>query len=452
MAKIRKNSAVICGGAYGDEGKGRIVDALVAEFAQKGKIVVYRDNGGSNAGHTVEFGDKRIALHQLPSGVFFKNAAVVLGKGMVLHPADLLLEMELVKEVAGQEIPAEIKIDEMAVLSLDTHRAFEGAVKALKSGNQASTGRGISPAYADILYGHPLRMRDIKTWQINKLRRHYKLYQKLVRGLGFEIETMRVAALDGSKHQVASEQEFLANLKRQVAQLKPMIQDVRGFIETTWSDEEYSYIFEKSQAIGLDARWGVYPDVTSSDTTPAGIYASSEGVVDPEQIPLRAGVIKATYMSSVGVRKLPTIMEEELASRIREDAHEYGATTGRPRDVVYLDLPAIKYYARVGKLTHLVLTHMDIVYPGQPVKICDAYLQGKKKAGFKPDQDYLNTVQPRYREMQPWDLKALRKAKNRQSLPAEARRFLSYIEKEVGLPVFMITTGPERGAEIRFES
>ncbi|HRO65642.1 MAG TPA: adenylosuccinate synthetase, partial [Candidatus Dojkabacteria bacterium] len=127
MNKPRKNSIGFCGGAYGDEGKGRFVDEYVHKFAKKGKVVLYRDNGGSNAGHTVAFDDVKLALHQLPSGVFVKNVVCVLGKGMVLNPNDLLMEIEEVKKASGGKIIAEIKIDAMAALSLDTHRAFETA-------------------------------------------------------------------------------------------------------------------------------------------------------------------------------------------------------------------------------------------------------------------------------------------------------------------------------------
>ena len=153
---MRKNSYAFCGGAFGDEGKGKIVDEYVNLLSSNNEVVVYRDNGGANAGHTIELENgQRLALHQLPSGVVSKNATVILGKGMVLHPGDLLAEIQSVKALVGDSTHGTIMIDEMATLSLDTHRAFESVLSKWQTG-YAATGRGISPAYADILFRLPL--------------------------------------------------------------------------------------------------------------------------------------------------------------------------------------------------------------------------------------------------------------------------------------------------------
>ncbi len=451
MKQKRKRSIVICGGAFGDEGKGRVVDSFVNEFAALGQIVVYRDNGGANAGHTVEFDGVRVALHQLPSGVFFEAGTVILGKGMVLHPADLLEEIAEVEKAVGGQVPARIKIDEMVTLSLDTHRAFEAVLKGWQTGQHGSTGRGIAPAYVDILLRHPLRMRDLLHFDKEKIGKHYDLYQALVSGLGAKLAAASVPTLSGEITKTGTKKQFIAKLQEQAAALKPYIEDVSAFLITTWKDEKnYSFVFEKAQAIGLDHRWGVYPDVTASDTTSAGIFASTEGIIDPEQIEIHAGVLKATYMSSVGVRQLPTVMPAAEAEIIRQDAHEYGATTGRPRDVVYFDLPMQQYLARVGRLTHLVLTHMDIVYPDRKVKICRQYTLKGKPVAYRPDQEFLLRVQPVYEEFAPWDVEELRQAKDRESLPKNAKIFIEFLETEFQLPVLMITTGPERGAEVIF--
>jgi hypothetical protein len=166
---------------------------------------------------------------------------------------------------------------------------------------------------------------------------------------------------------------------------------------------------------------------------------------------IRAGVIKATYMSSVGSRVLPTLMKGELADRIRTDAHEYGATTKRPRDIAYLDLPALRYFAKVGNIDRLVLTHMDVIYDDEPVKVCVGYKLGKATVGYRPDQEFLNTVEPIYKELKPWNAEKLHAAKTRAELPKEAKVFLEMIEKEIGVPVLMITTGPQRDQGILFE-
>ncbi len=448
---LRKKSIGMCGGAYGDEGKGRIIDEVVNDAAKKGPVVIYRDNGGANAGHTVEFVDgQRVALHQLLSGVFIKQATMILGKGMVIHPGDLLEEMAQVKKVTGGTIPAQLLIDEMAVLSLDTHRAFESALKEWESGGKGSTGRGISPAYADILLRHPLRMRDIKKFDAAKVERHYNLYLALVKGLGGSMAKMKVPTLVGEPQLVGSLAEFSGRLEAQAKQLKAYIADVMPTAMAAWKDTKTTWVFEKAQAVGLDARWGVYPDITASDTTFDGILASTEGAIDPDQIEVKAAVIKATYMSSVGTRVLPTKMPEGLANRIREDAHEYGATTKRPRGIAYMDIPALKFFARVGRSTHLVLTHMDIVYPDVPIKVCTHYTLKGEVVEYRPDQAFLDKVKPNYVEFKPWRQDKIQAATTPADLPKEAQRYLKFLEKEIGAKIWMITTGPQREQSVKF--
>lgn len=443
--KFRAHSYVICGGAFGDEGKGRIVDMIVHDLSKKFKVIVYRDNGGANAGHTVEFKDgTRVALHQLPSGVFIQGSTVVLGKEMVLHPGDLLEELLHVSQHTTKKTSAKIVIDEMAVLSLDTHRAFENVLKEWQSGSKGSTGRGISPAYADVLLRHPLRMRDIATFNRQKVKEHYALYAAILNGLGKNIAQVSVPTLSGASHTVGTEKEFISRLKKQAAQLSGYVSSVNELLRKAWENQKYAFVFEKAQAVGLDVRWGVYPDVTASDTTPGGIFSATEGIVDPDAIEMRAGVIKATYMSSVGSRVLPTQMEEALAKQIRQDANEYGATTKRPRDIAHLDIPALRFFAKVGRLTHLMLTHMDIVYENNPIKVCTEYKIESKTVDYRPDQEFLNKVKPVYTTLKSWDKTAVATAKKYSELPKEAKQFLTFLEKQIGVPVVLITTGPRR--------
>lgn len=450
---MRKNSFAICGGAYGDEGKGRIVDEYVNKYSKKGPVVVYRDNGGANAGHTVEFTDgKRIALHQLPSGIFSTKAVVILGKGMVLHPGDLIEEISQVTKAVGKKEQAKIFIDEMAVLSLDTHRAFEAALKDWQEGSKGSTGRGIAPAYADVLLRHPLRMRDLYPFLESLFSKHYKLYEALLKGLGANLKNTKVPALGkDALVGVGSSKEFIERLKKQSRLLRPHISDVSKFLKKAWSNQKYSFVFEKAQAIGLDNRWGVYPDITASDTTFAGISSSTEGIVSYQEIETRATVIKATYMSSVGSRILPTSIDGSLADKIREDANEYGATTKRPRGIAYLDLPALKFFAQVGDANCLVLTHMDIVYPKTPIRVCVGYKLKGKRVDFRPDQKYLLKVKPIYVDLETWDKKALQEARSYSEIPGSAKKFLRFISKQLSSPILMITFGPRRDQGMCFD-
>jgi adenylosuccinate synthase len=448
---MRKNAYAFCGGAFGDEGKGRIVDEYVDALGKKHPVVVYRDNGGANAGHTVEFSDgTRVALHQLPSGIFSKKAVVILGKGMVIHPGDLWVEIVSVRKIAGKKGVADIRIDEMATVALDTHRAYEAALKSWADGGKGATGRGIGPAYADILLRHPVRMRDIVSFDEDVLSKHYRLYKALLQGLGVDLAKVVVPVLDGTNGvEVGTEKTFLDRLKKHGVSLRPYVSDVSVFVEKTWHDENVSYVFEKAQAIGLDYRWGVYPDVTSSDTTFDGILSASEGVIDPLDISVRAGVIKATYMSSVGTRVLPTMMEEALASRIREDAFEYGATTRRPRGIAYLDLAAIRFYCHVGKINTLVLTHMDVVYQDTNVRVCVGYTKNGKPVSYRPDQQFLNSVRPVYKEFPSWDKNQLTRARTYKQLPTAAKGYLRFLAQALDTPILMITTGAKRNQSIK---
>ena len=447
----RPLSFAFCGGAFGDEGKGRIVDKYVNKLSKRGKVVVYRDYGGANAGHTVEFkSGERVALHQLPSGVFGENTTVILGKGMVIHPADLLEEIQQVKKVAGGKIPAKIIIDENAVLLLDTHRAYESVLKLWHDGGKASTGRGIAPAYADVLLRQAVRVRDLIRFDEKVLKTHYRLYEALIKGLGKDMSKLVIPMMGKDQSfKVGDFNFFLNNLTKYFQALKPYVTDVHNLLQKSWHDPKISFVFEKAQAVGLHPLWAVYPDSSSSETTFAGIETSSEGIIDPNDIKVRAAVIKATYMSSVGTRKLPSVMDEKLAHQIREDANEYGASTKRPRDVYHLDLEAIRFFAKVGKATHMILTHMDIIYPKIKLKVCVEYEQKGKKVGYRPDQEFLNTVKPIYKELKPWDKKQIQEAKNKLELPKEAQVFIKFVEKEIGLPILMITTGPKRNQSIK---
>jgi adenylosuccinate synthase len=447
---VRPNSIAVEGGAFGDEGKGRVVDEVCAMLIkQQGEGVVYRWNGGANAGHTVMVEGYRLALHQLPSGVLFPGATVVLGKGMVVHPGDVLAEIDEVIRVVGA-LPATLRVDDMAGMALDTHRALEGVLKGWAEGGHGATGRGISPAYADVLFRHPVQVRDLAAddWR-DRVGRHYDLYAALVGGLGESLAESRVVRLDGDPIPVGSKAVFLDRLAAQRERLLPFVGPVYEYIRSQWQNPAIPFIFEGAQAVGLDPRYGVYPDVTASDPTINGIMPSTEGIVRAEEIAVRLATIKATYTSSVGTRRLPTAMEEALAHRIREDAHEYGATTKRPRDIACIDLPCLHFFARISGASHLVLTHLDIAYPEVPVRVCTHYLDSAgNETGYRPDQTYLDTVTPQYIDLPSWDGASISGAKTIDALPQAARQYIAFIGRALEVTPLFGTTGPQRDAII----
>jgi adenylosuccinate synthase len=446
---VRPNSIAIQGAGFGDEGKGKCVDELCTRYARDcGRVLAYRWNGGAGAGHTVVFGGASIALHQIPSGVFHREATVVLGKGMAIHPGDLLTEIDQVAARAGGDLPAQFWIDELAILSLDTHRGFEAQLKRWAEGGRGSTGRGMAPAYADVLLRHPVRMRDLVAadWA-TRLGRHYDLYAAIIGGLGGYLASTTVPQLAGGPIEVGSRSVFLERLAVVRQRLQPYTRDILPLVQEAWADSDYPFVFEGAQASGLDARWGVYPDVTASDTTFAGILHSTSGVVRPEDIAVKAGVIKATYMSSVGTRKLPTLMEGPLAQRIREDAWEYGATTHRPRDIAYLDLPCLSFLAHVTGTDYLALTHLDVAYADTPIRVCTHYTdQSGATVAYRPDQEYLNAVMPHYVQVDSWDGGEVRGARKVQELPRAAHQLIALLSQTMDAFPVMGTNGPERDA------
>ncbi len=446
--QYRENSIAIGGGAWGDEGKGKFTDYFASKAHQDKKdVVVYRVNGGANAGHTLEFEGKRISLHQIPSGAFVEGTTVVLGGGMVIHPDDLLTEIKMVREASANKPRSTIKIDNMAALALDTHRAYEDVLKKeIDSGSKGGTGRGIAPAYADIINRQEVSMRDLATGNWDKFTRHYQFYSRKINGLGFDLASIKVAYLNDQNdtRPVGSQKEFVDRLKNAREKLIPFTSDNYQFTKDSWANPQTSFIFEMAQAVGLDYRYGVRPDVTGSDTTFASITASTQGLVDYRDIQRRISTLKATYCSSVGSRKLPSLMDPELAVRIREDAKEYGATTKRPRNIIYFDLPALRFYQRVGGANEIGLTHMDIVYPNIPIKICIDYQINGKSVDYRPDQEWLNLVTPIFEELPTWDGARTNLAKKFRNLPQEAKDYVHRIETELRFPVTIIGNGPRR--------
>ncbi len=431
----------------GDEGKGRITDEFSHYFIKKfGRVFHYRDNGGANAGHTVQVGQDKIVLHQLASGIIQESCRVFLSRGMVLHPEDLVTEINLVEDLFGR-LPGRLVIDDLAVLSLDTHRAFETAIKSWL-GQTGSTSRGISPAYADIIYRYPVRMKDLASPDFkSSLSRHYQFYQRLIQGLGLNMAEIKVSRLKGEDIFLADEKTFISRLAEARKRLLEFIQPAYNLLSQAWHSE-IPFVIEKAQALGLDKNWGTYPDVTASDCSFEGVHTSSYGIIDPQNIAVKTAVLKATYTSSVGKRQMPTKMDPALEKKIRQDANEYGATTGRPRDIIYIDLPMLSYLFRVGRVDYLTLTHLDISYPDQPIKVCFDYQIGSNSVSYQPDLDFLAQVKPKYIDLPSWSGRKAAQAKTIAELPQPAQKYMAFLSQALKVKMLMATTGPKRSQSL----
>ncbi|MFH1832828.1 MAG: adenylosuccinate synthetase [Candidatus Levyibacteriota bacterium] len=466
----RKNSVAIVGVALGDEGKGRFVDNEIKIMLEKRgvkKIAVIRFQGGNNAGHTIEKKGLRLALHLVPSGVLHPQAIGIMDQGMVIHPQDLRTEIEYI-EKSIRSLKGRLFLSENAILCTDLERAEEILNSLKRDEVKGGTGRGISPSYAHHYDRLGLKIYDLldNNWK-NTLKDYYNRYKKEFSVFGINLATVQTPDYKPSrngkmqKRKVGSEKEFLKNLKE--------IRDwliKRNFVINTFLMHQKIYnnntigiIFEGSQAQGLDAWLGTRPDVTSSNTS---MYGLREGTAlwSPKLIEDRIGVFKIPYTSSVGARKMPTHVdlpkdlkdlpknasqEQKWAAYVRETANEYGATTGRPRDINHLDLAFLSYNARMSGIEILVGTHLDIAKENQTIMVCTHYKNQKGDyVPYQPGLRYQKNVIPSYIKLPGWDGEKCRKAKKMEDLPINALKFLSFVQKRTGFPITIVTTGPLR--------
>ncbi len=453
--KPHPNSAAVVGIQLGDEGKGRVVDNKIKEFAsqkQINQVYVVRSQGGSNAGHTVEKGDIRIGLHQLPSGIFYDEVIEILDSGMVIHAEDLLTEMALVEDIVG-DISDRVILSQDAMLATDLQRAKEALNKIISGKAKGGTGRGMGPTCAEFFDKTGFKIKDLTAddWQ-QKFEQKYEQFVKLFAAYDENLPEMPVPDFKETKKQdkavartVGSREVFIKRLKEQREKLieKDIVKDTFYLHPKIYQDKNCAVIFEMAQAVGLDPWFGTRPDRTSTPTTPYGILAGTR-FWKPSMIKEIYGVMKATYMSSVGARTMPTEADNDWAHWVRETAHEYGTTTGRPRDICYLDLEFLNYNLHVADLSGIVLTHLDIAREGEPIKVCTGYEINGEKISYKPDMNLFADFKPQYTNLPGWDIKKTAGVTDYKKLPQAARDFVSFIEDNTGLPVSVVTTGPKR--------
>lgn len=466
----RKNSVAIVGVALGDEGKGRFVDNEIKIMLEKRgvkKVAVIRFQGGNNAGHTIEKKGLRLALHLVPSGVLHPQAIGIMDQGMVIHPQDLRTEIEHIEKNI-RSLKGKLFLSQDAILCTDLERAEEILNGIKREQVKGGTGRGISPSYAHHYDRLGLKIYDLldSTWE-ETLRNHYERYKKEFTAFGIDLAKVQTPDYKPSrngkmqKRIVGSEKEFLKNLKKTRDWLIKRNFVINTFLmhQAIYDDKKIGIIFEGSQAQGLDAWLGTRPDVTSSNTS---MYGLREGTAywSPKLVEDRIGVFKITYTSSVGARKMPTHVdlpkdlkdlpknateEQEWAAYVRETANEYGATTGRPRDINHLDLAFLSYNARMSGIEMLVGTHLDIAKDNQKISVCTHYTDKKGNyVPYQPGLRYQENILPSYVKLPGWDGEKCRIAKKMADLPQNALKFLAFIQKRTGFPITTVTTGPER--------
>jgi adenylosuccinate synthase len=410
---------VLLGLQWGDEGKGKIVDVLTP-----GYDIIARFQGGPNAGHTLEFNTIKHVLHTIPSGIFHPLQLNVIGNGVVIDPVVFKKEVE---ELAGLgvDLKKKLLISKKAHLILPSHRILDAASEAAKGHTKiGSTLKGIGPTYMDKTGRNGLRVGDIITpafiEKYHFLKEKHKDLLKLY-DFPYHIEEQEKAWFEG-----------IEEIR------KYAIIDSEIFINQQLT-EGRKVLAEGAQGTMLDIDFGSYPYVTSSNTICAG--ACTGLGIAPSKIGEVLGVFKA-YCTRVGSGPFPTEQDNDTGNLLRETGHEYGATTGRPRRCGWLDLVALKYSIMINGVTRLFMTKADVLSGFDTIKIAVGYKVNGSETLTLP-HDLYDITEPVYHEMQGWKYN-ISKVTSESEIPDELIRYIQFIEKETGVPVTIVSLGPDR--------
>ncbi|USN98958.1 MAG: adenylosuccinate synthase [Phycisphaeraceae bacterium] len=445
MNRTDQCTAVI-GLQWGDEGKGKLVDLLAAEHD-----LVVRYNGGANAGHSVVVGGERFALHLVPSGILSPATRTVIGNGVVVDPARLLDEIEKL-EARGVKTEGRIAISDRAHVVLDYHKSEDGLREELLKAGQAgkrvgagtsqeigTTRRGIGPCYADkVTRATGVRMGDLL--RPDALRRKVELACRMKHAL-FE-------GLASSAHVEWEPFEPDAIIETALGhgdKLRHRITDTTYLLHDELNAGR-RLLFEGANATLLDVDHGTYPYVTSSNSSVLGAGPGSG--VPGHRLDRVIGVMKA-YSTRVGGGPMPTELHDETGNQIRERGHEYGTTTGRPRRVGWLDLVALRYACMVNGVSEVAIMLLDVLAGFDDLKVCTAYIvDGRETDRFPPDAADLEHARPVYETLSGFG-EEITGVTSMGELPAGAAAYVDRIERHLGVPVRVVSVGPDRAQTIR---
>ena len=414
---------VVIGAQWGDEGKGKIVDLLTEKA---GAVVRYQ--GGHNAGHTLVIDGKKTVLHLIPAGILHAGVKSYIGNGVVLCLRALFTEIAAL-EAAGVPVMERLHISPACALILPSHSALDQAREAARGANKiGTTGRGIGPAYEDKIARRGLRLADLM---------HPETFRERLRELmdfhNFQLEHYYHAA-PVSYDDVAA--EWLAY----AARIRPLITDVTlaAYRHREAGDH---IIFEGAQGAMLDIDHGTYPFVTSSSTA-AGGAATGSGV-GPRHLDYILGIAKA-YSTRVGGGPFPTELLDATGKHLAEVGHEYGATTGRARRCGWIDLPALRRAIYNSSISGLCLTKLDVLDALPQIQVCTHYDMDGERLDVAPvGADELARCQPVYETLPGWQSDTVGITAYEQ-LPEKARAYIAYLENALGLPIAIVSTGPDR--------
>ena len=408
---------VLLGLQWGDEGKGKVVDVLTPRYD-----VVARFQGGPNAGHTLEFGGERYVLRSIPSGIFQGGKINIIGNGVVLDP--LLFKEEAEALAAhGHDIHKQLYISKKAHLIMPTHRVLDQANEAAKgTGKIGTTGRGIGPTYTDKISRNGLRVGDLLDDFDRKYAAAKRRHENMLRAMNYgynlvDIERPWLEALEYLKGFRLIDSEHVVN---------------------EYLAEGRSVLAEGAQGTMLDIDFGSYPFVTSSNTICAGC-CTGLGVA-PRNIGEVYGIFKA-YCTRVGSGPFPTELNDTTGNAMCERGHEFGSVTGRRRRCGWIDLVALRYAIMIDGVTQLIMMKSDVLDTFETIKACVAYrINGEETTRFPFDA---TGAEPIYAELPGWKTD-MSHMKSEDEFPEEFNAYLTFLEEELGVPVKIVSVGPDR--------
>ena len=418
---------VLIGAQWGDEGKGKATDLIGTKVDY-----VARFNGGNNAGHSVMVGDQMYALHLLPSGIISPNVTPVIGNGVVVDPEVLFEEIDGL-ESRGVDC-SRLLVSEAAHVIAPYHRTLDKVTERFLGKHKiGTTGRGIGPAYADKINRVGIRVHDL----FNAEHLHDKVEASLHQKNQILVKLYNRRAIDVDQ----TTDELLKLGER----LKPYVANT-GLILNKALGEGKTVLFEGAQATMLDVDHGTYPFVTSSNPTAGGACTGTG--VGPTKITRVVGVSKA-YVTRVGEGPFPTELFDESGEWLRQQGHEFGVTTGRPRRCGWFDAVIGRYAAEVNGLTDVALTKLDVLSAFDTIKVCVAYeCDGVRYDYFPMQQSVLHHAKPIYVELPGWKDEDITGCRTYEELPENTRKYIEYLEEVCGVPMSIISVGPDRDQTI----
>ena len=418
-----KKVDVILGLQWGDEGKGKVVDVLTPHYE-----VVARFQGGPNAGHTLEFGGEKYVLRSIPSGIFQGGKTNIIGNGVVLDAVLFRAEAEELAR-SGHDLTKQLCISKKAHLILPTHRILDAAYEAAKgSAKIGTTGKGIGPPYTDKVSRNGMRVGDLLSPDFEQIYAAAKArHEKILRSLDYAYDITDLEA------QWFEAVEYLRRFR---------IIDSEYFVNDCLAHDK-SILAEGAQGTLLDVDFGSYPFVTSSNTVCAGV-CTGLGVA-PNRIGEVYGIFKA-YCTRVGSGPFPTELFDATGEKLCDLGHEFGAVTGRRRRCGWLDMVALKYSIMINGVTQLIMMKSDVMNDFETIKVATSYeIDGRQTSEFP--YTITEGLKPVYTEFEGWKCD-LRKCRSYEEFPEAFKRYVEFIERETGVPVRIISVGPDRGETI----